>query len=78
MTMLAENVDAVIGGDTHRDTHALEMTAPNGTTLATLTITDDTAGFAETLAWIAHHAPSPESCWGSKALEATGSDSRGH
>ena len=30
MTMLAEVVDAVVGGDTHRDTHALEMVAPNG------------------------------------------------
>ncbi|MDV6297472.1 IS110 family RNA-guided transposase [Rhodococcus aetherivorans] len=59
MTMLAESVDAVIGGDTHRDTHALEMTAPNGTTLATLTITNDTAGFAEALAWTAEHAPGP-------------------
>ena len=34
MTMLAEVVDAVIGGDTHRDTHALEMLAPNGATIA--------------------------------------------
>ena len=38
MTMVAETVDAVIGGNTHRDTHALEMTAPNGATIATLTI----------------------------------------
>jgi hypothetical protein len=33
MSMLAEVVDAVIGGDTHRDTHALEM--------ATLSIPSD-------------------------------------
>lgn len=35
MTMVADTVDAVIGGDTHRDTHALEMTAPNGATSPT-------------------------------------------
>jgi hypothetical protein len=34
--MLAEVVDAVVGGDTHRDTHALELTAPSGATIATL------------------------------------------
>jgi transposase len=55
--LVAEVVDAVIGGDTHRDTHALEMTAPTGATLATATIDNDEAGFAEALAWIAEHAP---------------------
>jgi hypothetical protein len=30
MAMLAEVVDAVIGGDTHRDTHTLEMTTRSG------------------------------------------------
>src|ERR1039458_3971252 len=59
MTMLAEVVDAVVGGDTHRDTHALEMLAPNGTTIATLAISNDDDGFAEAIAWIAEHAPGP-------------------
>jgi hypothetical protein len=36
MPMLAEVVDAVVGGDTHRDTHALELTAPSGATIATV------------------------------------------
>lgn len=57
--MLAEVVDAVIGGDTHRDTHALEMTAPSGVTIATLSIRNDDAGYADALAWIAEHAPGP-------------------
>lgn len=57
--MVAETVDAVIGGDTHRDTHTLEMTAPNGATIATLTITNTASRFAEALAWIAEHAPGP-------------------
>ena len=59
MTMLAEVVDAVIGGDTHRDTHALEMLAPNGATITTLAIDNDDDGFANAIAWIAEHAPGP-------------------
>jgi hypothetical protein len=47
MPMLAEVVDAVVGGDTHRDTHALELTAPSGATIATLMIGNDERGFAD-------------------------------
>jgi transposase len=57
--MVAELVDAVVGGDTHRDTHTLEMVTPVGATIATLTIDNDDAGFARTLAWIADRAPGP-------------------
>lgn len=57
MPSVAEVVDAVVGGDTHRDTHALEMTAPTGATIATLAIDNDEAGFAKALAWIVEHAP---------------------
>ncbi len=46
MTMLADLVDAVIGGDTHRDTHTLEMTSPTGATISVCTVTNDAAGFA--------------------------------
>jgi transposase len=57
MNMLAEIVDAVVGGDTHRDTHALEMVAPNGTTISTRVIDNDEDGFADAIAWIAQWAP---------------------
>jgi transposase len=57
--MLAEVVDAVVGGDTHRDTHALELTAPSGATIATLMIGNNERGFAEAIAWVAEHAPGP-------------------
>ncbi len=57
--MLADVVDAVVGGDTHRDTHALELTTPTGVTIATLSISNDERGFADALAWIAEHAPGP-------------------
>jgi transposase len=57
--MLADIVDAVIGGDTHRDSHTLELVAPSGVTLATLTVGNDEAGYAEVLAWIGEHLPGP-------------------
>jgi len=50
MTMLAEVAGAVVGGGTHRDTHALEMLAPNGTTIAVLAISNDDDGFAGAIA----------------------------
>lgn len=59
MPMLAEAVDAVVGGDTHRDTHALELTAPSGVTIAALSISNDDAGYDQALAWIGEHAPGP-------------------
>ncbi len=57
--MLAEVVDAVVGVDTHRDTHQVEIAHPTGTPIATITISNDCAGFAELLAWIFDHAPGP-------------------
>ena len=59
MPMLAEQVDAVIGCDTHRDSHALEMTAPNKVPISQLEIRNDQHGFAEAVTWIAEHAPGP-------------------
>ena len=59
MMTLAAVVDAVVGGDTHRETHALEMVAPGGATIAVLSIANDEDGFAEAIAWIAEHAPGP-------------------
>jgi len=59
MPMLAEVVDAVVGGDTHRDTHTLELTAPSGVTIGTRTIGNDERGYADALAWIAEHTPGP-------------------
>jgi transposase len=59
MSMLADVVDAVVGGDTHRDTHALELITPAGVAIATVSIDNDAAGFAEAIAWIAAHAPGP-------------------
>jgi transposase len=57
--MLADVVDAVVGVDTHRDTHAAEFADATGTPIATMAISNDSAGFAALLTWIAEHAPGP-------------------
>jgi len=57
--MLAELVDAVVGVDTHRDTHEVEIALPTGTPIGTRQISNDSSGFAELLAWIGEHAPGP-------------------
>ena len=55
--MLADVVDAVVGVDTHRDTHEIELAHPTGTPIATTTISNDNAGYTRLLAWIGDHAP---------------------
>ncbi len=59
MPSLAEQVDAVVGIDTHRDTHEAEIADANGAAIATIKISNDSAGFAMLLAWVAEHAPGP-------------------
>lgn len=60
MTVVADVVDAVIGADTHRDTHTLEMCGPAGATIATVTVANTCAGFATVIAWVAEHGPGPD------------------
>jgi transposase len=57
--MLAEVVDAVIGIDTHRDTHEVEIADTSGSPIVTTRITNDSTGFAHLLALIAETAPGP-------------------
>lgn|SRR5512135_148259 len=57
MVMLADVVTAVVGGDTHRDSHTLEIASSAGVRIAALTIANDDAGFAAALSWTAQHAP---------------------
>jgi transposase len=49
-------VDAVVGIDTHRDTHTAELAHPSGAPIATLEISNDDAGYAELIGWISQHA----------------------
>jgi hypothetical protein len=57
--MLADLIDAVVGVDTHRDTHHVEMALPTGTPIATCSISNDASGYTQLLAWILEHAPGP-------------------
>jgi transposase len=59
VAMLAEMVDGVIGVDTHRDFHQVEIARPSGAVIAIGMFTNDSAGHAEVLAWIFEHAPGP-------------------
>ena len=59
MIMLAEVVDAVIGIDTHRDSHEVEIADAAGKPVAAMRIGNDSAGFAQLLAAIADVAPGP-------------------
>jgi len=59
MPMLAEVVDAVVGVDTHRDTHELEIAHPTGAVIGTRSVSNHTTGFAQAVGWIAEHAPGP-------------------
>jgi transposase len=57
--MLAEVVDAVIGIDTHRDSHEVEIADTTGLPILTTRIANDSNGFARLLELIAQAAPGP-------------------
>jgi transposase len=59
MTMVAELVDAVVGGDTHKDTHTLQMMTPTGVVLGEVQIGNDPAGYQDAIGWIGRHTPGP-------------------
>jgi transposase len=59
VTMLAETIDAVLGVDTHRDTHHAEIACPSGAVIASRSFAATSAGCAELLDWAAGHAPGP-------------------
>ena len=51
--------DAVVGGDTHRDTHHLVLLDARGIALAQVEVSNTAEGNVQALAWIAEHAPGP-------------------
>lgn len=70
MDMLAERVDAVIGVDTHTDTHTAVICDARGGVLATRTVATTTAGYRQLVQAAAEAAPGPRLVW---AIEGTGS-----
>jgi transposase len=68
--MLADEVDAVIGVDTHRDTNSAQVVgAKTGAIGPHTTTATDSAGYEQLLAFAKEHAPAPR-VW---AIESTGS-----
>ena len=59
MSMLADVVDAVIGVDTHRDVHHAEIAHASGAVIATCSVRNTSAGYAQLLGWAREHAPGP-------------------
>jgi transposase len=59
MASVADQVDAVIGGDTHSQFHALEIANPTAVVIARTQVPNSEAGHARAIAWIAEHAPGP-------------------
>jgi transposase len=59
VTMLAETIDAVLGVDTHRDTHHAEIAHPTGAVIASSSFPAGSAGCAQLLDWARAHAPGP-------------------
>jgi transposase len=69
MAMVSERVDAVIGVDTHTDTHTAAICGAGGGVLWVGTVTADEDGYTELLDAAAAHAPGPVIAWG---IEGTG------
>ncbi|MFL6163372.1 MAG: IS110 family transposase [Jatrophihabitantaceae bacterium] len=59
MPSLADTIDAVIGVDTHRDSHTAEMASSTGQVLGTLSIDNADAGFARLIEWATSMMPGP-------------------
>lgn len=59
MPMLTNAVDAVVGIDRHRDTYEVLLATPTGTPIATVSLSKDSAGYNDLLAWLVRHAPGP-------------------
>ncbi len=72
MTIVAETVDAVIGVDTHTDTHSAAVVTPLGAVLAQHTVPADPAGYAELIAWAGAHAPGRRLLWAVEGTRAHG------
>jgi transposase len=74
MAMLADTADAVIGVDTHTDTHTACLLDRLGRQVAVTTITADARGCQMLLAWARRNAPGPRLAW---AVEGTRSHGLG-
>jgi transposase len=70
--MLADLADAVIGVDTHTDSHTACLLDALGRQLAVITIAADPAGCRTVLAWAQRNAPGPRLAWAVEGARAHG------
>ena len=74
MSTVADTVDAVIGVDTHTETHTAVLVASSSAKLAEVIVTNTADGFEQLLAWVAQSAPGPRVLF---AVEGTRSHGAG-
>ena len=72
MAMLADTADAVIGVDTHTDTHTACLLDRLGRQLAVVTVSADVGGYRMLLAWAGLHAPGPRLAWSVEGTRSHG------
>ncbi len=57
MLSLAEQIDFVVGVDTHKHTHTAAVVTPTGGVVAQLTVAADAGGYARSVAFARERAP---------------------
>jgi transposase len=72
MAMLADIADAVIGIDTHTDTHSACLIDPLGRQLAVVTIPADLRGYRALMTWAERNAPGPRLAWAIEGARSHG------
>jgi hypothetical protein len=72
MAMLAESVDAVIGVDTHTDTHTACLVDDAGREVGIVTVEASPDGYGELLAWAVQQAPGRRVIWAVEGCRSHG------
>jgi hypothetical protein len=72
MPMLAESVDAVIGVDTHTDTHTACLVDSSGREVTTVTVEASPDGYGDLLAWAVQQAPGRRVIWAVEGCRSHG------
>jgi hypothetical protein len=70
--MLADAVDAVIGVDTHTDSHTACLLDHLGRELTSVTVEATPDGYAALLNWALQHAPGPRLTWAVEGCRSHG------
>ena len=72
MAMLADTADAIIGIDTHTDTHTACLLDRLGRQIAVITVAADPGGCRMLLAWAQQKAPGPRLAWAIEGARSHG------